>query len=63
MVMILVENFVGKGFLDAEKMADILDRIALAIEDWNTGFQIIRDTFQRHERSGEPAWESIQHDY
>ena len=48
--MILVENFVGEGFLDAEKMADILDRIALAIEDWNMGFQIVRDAFRRHER-------------
>ena len=48
--MIPVENIVGEGFLDAKKMADVLDRVALTIEDWDTGFEIIRGTYWRHGR-------------
>ena len=48
--MIPVEKIVGEGFLDAKKMADVLDRVALTIEDWDMGFVIIRGAYWRHGR-------------
>ena len=48
--MIPVENIEGEAFLDAEKMADVLDSVALTVEDWDMGFEIIRGAYWRHGR-------------
>jgi len=36
--LIPVENLVGQGFFDAKEMADVFDRMACKIEDWDASF-------------------------
>jgi hypothetical protein len=45
------KNFVHQGFLDVKEMANVLDRIALATEDWNVSPGFVRGSLL-HDESG-----------